>query len=80
MRITLSEWNKIYFARPRTRRMLSIYIKEGKIFPAPIKVGREYEVDSNAILLDKELINNPMLLKERINEQAKRRKDERFTA
>ncbi|AZS49967.1 excisionase [Entomomonas moraniae] len=80
MRVTFSEWNKNYFARPRTRQMSSNYIKEGKIFSAPIKVGREYEVDSNAILLDKELINNPMRLKERMNEQTKSRKDERFTA
>lgn len=80
MRVTLSEWNKKYFARPRSARQLSRYIQDGKIFPAPIKVGREYEVDSEAILLNNETVRNPNTLMRRINEQKERSKNKRFTA
>lgn len=80
MRVTLKEWNKKYFARPRSARQLSRYIQDGKIYPAPVKIGREYEVDSEAILLNKEAINNPNTLMRRINEQKERSKNKRFTA
>lgn len=74
MKLTLSDWNKNYFARPRSRRMLSRYIKAGKIFPTPVKVGREYEVEESAILLTNEIVSNTGTLMRRINEQKERRK------
>lgn len=81
MRITLSEWNKIYFdEKPRGSRQLYRYIQDGKIYPAPIKVGRGYLLESYAILLDQEAVSNPNTLMRRINEQKERSKDKRFTA
>lgn len=71
-RLTLDEWNNNFFARPRSRRSLYRYIKEGKIFPAPIKVGRDYEIESTAILLDNNAIKNSQSLMERINGQKSR--------
>lgn len=68
-KITLSKWNNEYFARPRTPRTLYQYVKDGKIFPAPVKVGREYEVEPTAILIDNECITDTNSLMERINGQ-----------
>lgn len=75
MKLTLNEWNKYYFQnQARSTKQLSRYVREGKIYPAPIKVGRAYEVEPNAIFLTKELIQNPRLMAEKIHEQTKRRK------
>lgn len=79
MKLTLSDWNKSYFARPRSRRMLSRYIRDGKIFPTPVKVGREYEVEDSAILLTTETVSNTSMLVRRINEQKARREHKGFT-
>lgn len=79
MKLTLIDWNKNYFARPRSRRMLSRYIRDGKIFPAPVKVGREYEVEDSAILLTTETVSNTSMLMRRINEQKARREHKGFT-
>lgn len=74
-RITLTEWNLQYFAKPRRPRTLYLYIQNGKIFPAPIKVGRDYEVEESAILLDGNSISNTSVLMERINgKKAEQRK------
>lgn len=77
-KLSLQEWSSIYFRRPRSDRTLYLYIKGGKIYPAPIKVGREYEVEPYAILLDKNSISDSSTLMERINGQKEKSRKQRF--
>lgn len=73
MRVTLDDWNEQYFAKPRTRKSLYNYIREGKIQPPPIKVGRSYEVEKDAVFVnDWEQI--PYSVLERINGQKKEKR------
>lgn len=60
--------------------MLYDYVKNGKIYPAPTKIGREYEVEPYAILLDKSVIADPAVLMERINGQKEKARKRGFAA
>lgn len=73
-KITLQQWNERYFVRPRSARTLYHYIQNGLIYPAPVKKGREYEIDNNAILLDKNSIENTGALMKRIQDGRKTQK------
>ncbi|MBO8262627.1 excisionase [Proteus mirabilis] len=79
-RITLSEWNNKYFAKPRSPRQLSRYIKEGKLYPAPEKVGREYELEPWTVLTNDKMVREPQYLMEKINGQKQKCKEQGFTA
>ncbi|HCT6317996.1 TPA: excisionase [Proteus mirabilis] len=79
-RITLSEWNNKYFANPRSQRQLSRYIKEGRLYPAPKKVGREYELEPWTILTNDKMVREPQYLMEKINGQKQKCKEQGFTA
>lgn len=79
-KITLDEWNYNYFAKPRTKKSLYNYIKNGRIFPSPVKVGGIYEIERYAILIDAESMQNPSELMGRINEQKEKFREQRFTA
>lgn len=47
-RLGLAEWAKRNFNPPPAERTLYHWVKEGRIVPAPIKVGRAYYVDPAA--------------------------------
>ncbi|CNI93256.1 excisionase [Yersinia enterocolitica] len=48
MKISLDEWNKRR-DRPRSMKQIYRWIEAGKIYPPPVRVGREYEIESTAI-------------------------------
>lgn len=47
-KITLMKWAAQAFDPPPAERTLRHWVKEGRIVPAPIKVGRSYYVDPDA--------------------------------
>lgn len=49
MKIRLDEWLKREFDPPPGIRTARIWINQGKIFPAPEKVGRSYYVEQGAV-------------------------------
>lgn len=49
MKIRLDEWLKREFDPPPAIRTARIWIKEGKIYPVPVKLGRSYYVDEKAV-------------------------------
>lgn len=79
-RITLLEWNNRYFAKPKTPRTLYRYISEGRLYPAPEKVGREYELEPWTILTNDKMVREPQYLMERINGQKQKCKEQGTTA
>lgn len=52
MKLRLNEWLKSQFDPPPAIRTARLWIKEGKIYPAPIKVGRAYYVEESAVFQD----------------------------
>jgi predicted site-specific integrase-resolvase len=52
MKIRLDEWLKREFYPPPAIRTARLWIKAGKIYPPPVKVGRSYYVDENATFDD----------------------------
>ena len=51
-KITLSEWAVRYFAKPPNIRTLRRWARNGKIYPKPIKAGREYVCCPDAQYVD----------------------------
>jgi hypothetical protein len=52
MKIRLDEWLKLEFDPPPAIRTARLWINAGKIYPAPVKVGRSYYVEQNAVFQD----------------------------
>lgn len=52
MKVLLDDWTKRNFDPPPAIRTVRQWIKEHKIYPAPIKVGRSYYVDQDAMFRD----------------------------
>ncbi|MEM5429365.1 excisionase [Cupriavidus oxalaticus] len=49
MKLRLDEWLARNFAPAPAIRTARLWIKDGKIYPAPVKVGRAYYVEENAV-------------------------------
>ncbi|WP_434033665.1 excisionase [Cupriavidus sp. a3] len=49
MKKRLDEWLKSQFDPPPAIRTARLWIRDGKIYPAPVKVGRSYYVEENAV-------------------------------
>jgi hypothetical protein len=49
MKKRLDEWLKSQFDPPPAIRTARLWIKDGKIYPPPVKVGRAYYVEQNAV-------------------------------
>lgn len=47
-KITLTAWAARQFDPPPAERTLRIWARQGRIYPAPIKVGRSYYVEPTA--------------------------------
>jgi hypothetical protein len=52
MKIRLDEWLKREFDPPPAIRTARLWINAGKIYPAPVKVGRSYYVEQGAVFQD----------------------------
>lgn len=63
MKIRLHLWLEREFYPPPAMRTASRWIKQGKIFPPPIKVGNAYYVEEKAIYQEG---NRPLRLAERL--------------
>lgn len=48
MKVTLTTWAASHFSPPPADRTLRLWVREGRIIPAPVKVGRSYYVDPAA--------------------------------
>ena len=48
MKKRLDEWLKSQFDPPPAIRTARLWIRDGKIYPPPVKVGRAYYVDQDA--------------------------------
>lgn len=47
-KVTLSAWAADQYDPPPADRTLRLWVKEGRIVPAPVKIGRTYYVSPNA--------------------------------
>ncbi|PRH46154.1 excisionase [Burkholderia multivorans] len=63
MKIRLNLWLEREFFPPPAMRTASRWIKQGKIYPPPIKVGNAYYVEEKAIYQEG---NRPLRLVERL--------------
>jgi hypothetical protein len=52
MKIRLDEWLKREFDPPPAIRTARLWINAGKIYPTPVKIGRSYYVEQNAVFND----------------------------
>jgi len=52
MKVRLDEWLKREFDPPPAIRTARLWINAGKIYPPPVKVGRSYYVEQNAVFQD----------------------------
>jgi hypothetical protein len=52
--LTLSEWDKRVFNPPHSQRTLQKWAREGKIYPKPKRIGREYRVQEGAVFVSSE--------------------------
>jgi predicted site-specific integrase-resolvase len=52
MKLRLDEWLKRNFYPPPAVRTARLWIRDGKIYPPPVKVGRAYYVEENATFDD----------------------------
>lgn len=52
MKLKLDEWLKREFEPVPAIRTARIWIRDGKIYPPPVKVGRAYYVEQNATFQD----------------------------
>lgn len=48
MKITLTVWAAKQFDPPPAERTLRLWVREGRIVPAPLKIGRAYYVEPSA--------------------------------
>ena len=51
MRILLSAWAGLHFAPPPSLWTLRRLVRQGSIYPAPVKVGKAYYVETTARLM-----------------------------
>jgi len=51
-RILLSEWAAKHYSPPKSDWVLRKMVRDGKIYPPPVKEGREYRVLEDARCLD----------------------------
>ncbi|EBW7999810.1 excisionase [Salmonella enterica subsp. enterica serovar Mgulani] len=58
--LTLKEWNS-RLPRPRSEETVRRWVREGKIYPAPVKDGREYLFDENAVRINAQKTRMPLL-------------------
>ncbi len=61
-KITLTAWAAKQFDPPPAERTLRLWVREGRIVPAPLKIGRAYYVEPTArhiaeVLADDRLVN-----------------------
>lgn len=49
MKLRLDEWLARNFQPAPAIRTARLWVKDGKIYPAPVKVGRAYYVEENAV-------------------------------
>ncbi|WP_316150101.1 excisionase [Cupriavidus sp. BIC8F] len=49
MKKRLDEWLKSQFDPPPAIRTARLWVRDGKIYPPPVKVGRAYYVEENAV-------------------------------
>ncbi|KWZ43781.1 excisionase [Burkholderia savannae] len=63
MKIRLNLWLEREFLPPPAMRTARRWIKDGKIIPAPVKVGNAYYVEEGAIYFEG---NRPLRLAERL--------------
>lgn len=62
--ITLEEWDKLNFDPPHSIRTLREWAKNGRIYPKPELVGREYRVQPDAVYIPRrKLIERVTVLK-----------------
>ncbi|MPW23684.1 hypothetical protein GCT13_45050 [Paraburkholderia sp. CNPSo 3157] len=54
MKIRLDEWLKREFDPPPAIRTARLWMNAGKIYPAPVKIGRSYYVEDGAVFRDGE--------------------------
>jgi predicted site-specific integrase-resolvase len=54
MKLRLDAWLKKEFDPPPAITTARGWIREGKIFPAPIKLGRSYYVEETAVFQDRQ--------------------------
>jgi predicted site-specific integrase-resolvase len=52
MKVRLNDWLASQFNPAPAIRTARLWIKQGKIYPAPTKVGRAYYVEQDAIFND----------------------------
>ncbi|MGN8137352.1 excisionase [Paraburkholderia sp. 22099] len=52
VKVRLDEWLKREFDPPPAIRTARLWINAGKIYPMPVKVGRSYYVEQNAVFQD----------------------------
>ncbi|QNK69473.1 excisionase [Variovorax sp. PAMC26660] len=48
LKITLAAWAAQQFDPPPAERTLRLWVREGRIVPAPLKIGRAYYVEPSA--------------------------------
>lgn len=51
MKLTLQSWASRHFEKPPSLWTLRRLVREGKITPPPVLVGREYQVEETARLV-----------------------------
>lgn len=61
MRVRLDKWLSDNFDPPPAIRTARLWINAGKIYPAPVKVGRSYYVEQNAVFSDAKLTRAPLV-------------------
>lgn len=54
MKLRLDNWLARHFDPPPAITTARGWIRDGKIWPAPVKVGRAYYVDENATFQDRQ--------------------------
>jgi predicted site-specific integrase-resolvase len=53
VKLRLDEWLAQEFSPAPAIRTARLWIREGRIYPPPVKVGRAYYVDQNATFQDR---------------------------
>jgi len=48
-KITLDAWAALRFNPPPARNTLRLWVRQGRIVPAPVKIGRAYFVEQDAL-------------------------------
>lgn len=54
MKLRLDEWLTRQFSPAPAIRTARLWIRDGKIYPPPMKVGRSYYVEENATFQDRQ--------------------------